>query len=128
MLFVESVHKETLMDPLSALVLVGLLSLGFLTVAALFAGLLYVLLWALVVLAVVVIIVAGIVSDYLYERRRKRENLPYRLAWYYRWKGWQIGRLTPDMTGFGWKDGMIYDRKERRLVPMIRRVYDYERT
>jgi len=105
------------MDPFTLLVLVGLASLGAMTIAYVVAVIAYAVVFAGLLVLVVIITIAGIIGDYYYNRKMVRGEVPYRLPWYFRWKGWQI-RHDPDI--YYYKSGMFFDSRVNRIVCMVR--------
>lgn len=102
------------MDPL-ILVLIGLAALGAGVLAAFAAAVAYVILFAMLFVFVIVVMIAGTIGDHFHNKKVLRGEAPYRLPWYYRWKGWQVGGSS-DI----WKTGLFYDRRVNRIVCIAR--------
>ncbi|MBI4120830.1 MAG: hypothetical protein HY457_01045 [Parcubacteria group bacterium] len=105
------------MDPFTLAVLIGLASLGAAVIAAFATAMAYAILFALLFLTVVGIAIVGMIGDHFYTKKMLRKEAPYRLPWYYRWKGWRVGG---DPDSHDYKRGMFYDRRVNHLVGMVR--------
>lgn len=105
------------MDPLTLLVFFGLVSLGALVVAAFAAAMACVALFALLFMITAVIAITGTIDDYFYNKKMLRKEAPYRLPWYYRWKGWEVGANN---DAYKYQSGMFYDPRINQIVGMVR--------
>lgn len=103
------------MNPFTLLVLVGLAALG----AGVLAAFAYVIFFAILFVFVIAVMVVGAIGDHFYDKKMLRGETPYRLPWYFRWKGWQVGG-SPDT--YTYKTGMFYDRRVNRIIGMSRLI------
>ena len=106
------------MDPFTLLVLVGLATLGAFTIFLLITGVAYVVLFVLLGIFIAATIVVGATGDYLYNKKVAAGKVSFRLPFYLRLKGWQIGHND----GAQFKNGLVFDKKRNQIVSIVRSV------
>ncbi len=106
------------MEPFTLLVLVGLASVGVVTIAYIATAVAYVIFFAVLCVLVVAIAIDGIVGDYFYDKKMLRGEVKYRLPWYYRLKGWQVGQDRDSRHDY--QNGLIVDSRTNKWVPIVR--------
>ena len=79
----------------------------------------YVLAGALYLVFALIACGIGWTSDRIYDHKVARGRKPFRLPFYYRWKGWRLGGPRFDRAPH-WKQGGFYDRRHNRIVLMYR--------
>lgn len=120
---------EAAMDPVTALILllvVGFATLGGAVVGTILGWALYILFLITAFLVATIACIVGAIGDCIYDRKVSRGEIPYRLPFYYRWKGWRIGYDRENSHKF--KNGWTYNPHKKILVPMVRPILDYERS
>lgn len=107
------------MDPISLLILIGLLFVGGVVAGVALAAVSLTLLAALLFVIYVVAIIIGLIDDRRYNKRVTGGEAPYRLPFPWRLAGWRIGGTTEP----GYKNGLLFDSSRNRFVPIVRKMH-----
>lgn len=88
------------------------------TAAKLFTSVVMFLIWLVVVCLFGIF---GCIGDILHNRKVRRGDAQYRLPFYLRWRGWEMGPLRhADPSDY--KFGIVYDKTNNRIVPIFRSI------